>query len=163
MNRPTGFSAILSLTLLAISLFAGCSSGLDDRPAARQPRPVVSHDDRKSGVVRAASQDAATPQAPPAEDPKPSEEGKAVAGDAAKGKELFEQCSMCHTVDSDEEKMGPSLKGLYKKEKLHNSNAVNDASVTAVIREGGNGMPGYDEDTMPNEDLANLLAYLRSI
>ena len=36
----------------------------------------------------------------------------APKGDAAKGKEIFEQCSVCHNADSDEKKMGPGLKGL---------------------------------------------------
>ena len=43
--------------------------------------------------------------------------GKA-AGNAEKGKETFEQCSVCHNVDTDEKKMGPSLKGLFKRERL---------------------------------------------
>ena len=37
------------------------------------------------------------------------------AGDAAKGKETFEQCAVCHNVDSPEKKMGPSLQGLFKR------------------------------------------------
>ena len=28
-------------------------------------------------------------------------------GDAAKGKQVFEQCAVCHNADSDEKKMGP--------------------------------------------------------
>jgi len=42
----------------------------------------------------------------------------APKGDAAKGKVVFEQCAVCHNADSDEKKMGPGLKGLYKKDKL---------------------------------------------
>ena len=46
--------------------------------------------------------------------------GRVMAQDeaVAKGKEVFEQCGVCHNVDNDEKKIGPSLKGLYKKEKL---------------------------------------------
>ena len=36
-------------------------------------------------------------------------------GDAAKGKEVFEQCGVCHNADSTEKKMGPGLKGLFTK------------------------------------------------
>ena len=39
-------------------------------------------------------------------------------GDAAKGKEVFDQCSVCHNADSTEVKMGPGLKGLFKKDKM---------------------------------------------
>src|SRR3954471_175601 len=42
------------------------------------------------------------------------------AGDPAKGKDAFEQCSVCHNVDTDEKKIGPSLKGLFKQDKLVN-------------------------------------------
>ena len=39
---------------------------------------------------------------------------KAKPGDAAKGKEVFDQCSVCHNADSTETKVGPGLKGLFK-------------------------------------------------
>ena len=50
-------------------------------------------------------------------------------GDAAKGKDVFEQCGVCHNVDTDEKKIGPSLKGLYKRGKLKNGKPVNDENV----------------------------------
>jgi len=63
------------------------------------------------------------------------------AGDAAKGKEVFDQCAVCHNADSTEKKMGPGLKGLYKKGKLDsNGKPANDANVLAKINDGGNGM-----------------------
>ena len=87
----------------------------------------------------------------------------AQKGDAAKGKEVFEQCSVCHNSDSTEKKMGPGLKGLFKKAKLDsNGKPVNDANVLAKINEGGNGMPGY-KDTLSDEEKANLLAYLKTL
>ena len=42
----------------------------------------------------------------------------AQKGDAAKGKEVFDQCSVCHNSDSTEVKVGPGLKGLFKKDKM---------------------------------------------
>jgi len=58
-------------------------------------------------------------------------------GDAAKGKEVFEQCSVCHNADSTDRKMGPGLKGLFKKSKLDsNGKPVNDANVLEKINEG---------------------------
>ena len=87
---------------------------------------------------------------------------KADKGDPAKGKELFEQCSVCHNVDTDEKKMGPSLKGLFKRKTLQSGKPVNDANVLAQINNGGNGMPAY-ADMLSAEDKANILAYLHTL
>jgi cytochrome c len=88
---------------------------------------------------------------------------KADKGDAAKGKETFESnCSVCHNVDTDEKKMGPSLKGLFKKKTLQNGKPVNDANVLAQINNGGNGMPGY-ADQLSAQDKADILAYLHTL
>lgn len=84
-------------------------------------------------------------------------------GDAAKGKEVFEQCSVCHNADSTERKMGPGLKGLFKKSKLDsNGKPVTDANVLEKINEGGNGMPSY-KDMLTADEKANLLAYLKTL
>jgi cytochrome c len=83
-------------------------------------------------------------------------------GDAAKGKETFEQCAICHNVDTDEKKMGPSLKGLFKRKTLANGKAVNDANVLEQINNGGNGMPAY-ADMLSADDKANVMAYLHTL
>ncbi|MBV9265680.1 MAG: c-type cytochrome, partial [Acidobacteriaceae bacterium] len=80
-------------------------------------------------------------------------QGKADKGDAAKGKQVFEQCSVCHNVDSPEKKMGPSLQGLFKRKTLQNGKPVTDANVLAQINNGGNGMPAYN-DMLSAEDKA---------
>src|SRR5712692_3472901 len=84
------------------------------------------------------------------------------AGDAAKGKEVFEQCGVCHNTDSDEKKIGPGLKGLFKKDKLKNGKKPTEANVKAIINAGGNGMPAY-ADMLSDEEKANLLAYLKTL
>lgn len=84
------------------------------------------------------------------------------AGDAAKGKEVFEQCSVCHNADTDERKVGPSLKGLFKREKLVNGKPVTEENVRALIKAGGNGMPAYDE-ILSDEDKDNVIAYLKTL
>lgn len=89
-------------------------------------------------------------------------QGKSNHGDAAKGKEVFDQCSVCHNVDTDEKKMGPSLKGLFKKPKLMNGKPVTEANVLEQINNGGNGMPAYG-DILSADDKANLIAYLKTI
>lgn len=86
----------------------------------------------------------------------------AKAADAAKGKEVFEQCSVCHNADSEEKKMGPGLKGLFKKAKMANGKAPTEANVKALVNAGGNGMPGY-QDLLSDEERDNLLAYLKTL
>jgi len=82
--------------------------------------------------------------------------------DVAKGKEAFEQCAICHNVDNDEKKMGPSLKGLFKRKTLANGKPVNDANVLAQINAGGNGMPAYS-DMLSADEKANIMAYLHTL
>ena len=83
-------------------------------------------------------------------------------GDAAKGKEVFEQCGVCHNVDNPDRKVGPSLKGLFKREKLHNGKPVNEVNVRALINNGGNGMPAY-QDMLSEQDKDNVIAYLKTL
>src|SRR5579863_9205157 len=83
-------------------------------------------------------------------------------GDAAKGKKVFDQCSVCHNTTTDDVKVGPSLKGLYKHATLKNGKKVTDATVKAKINEGGNGMPAY-ADLLSDGDKNDLLAYLKTL
>ena len=86
----------------------------------------------------------------------------AAKGDAAKGKEVFAQCAVCHNADSTEKKMGPGLKGLFKRDKLVNGKKVTDATVLEKINEGGNGMPSY-KDMLSDQEKADLVAYLKTL
>jgi cytochrome c2 len=83
-------------------------------------------------------------------------------GDAAKGKEVFTQCAICHNADSDEKKMGPGLKGLFKKDKLGNGKKATEANIRTQIDEGGNGMPGY-KDLLEDQQKEDLIAYLKTL
>lgn len=86
----------------------------------------------------------------------------AKKGDPEKGKELFQQCGVCHNADSTEKKMGPGLKGLFSRDKLNNGKKPTDANVRAQIDEGGNGMPAYKE-MLADEDKDDLMAYLKTL
>src|SRR5215467_3291017 len=81
-----------------------------------------------------------------------------AAGDAAKGKDTFEQCGVCHNADSTDKKMGPGLKGLFKHDKLVNGKKPTEANIRAKIDEGGNGMPAY-KDMLSDEDKDDVIAY----
>src|SRR6267143_1662533 len=83
-------------------------------------------------------------------------------GDAEKGKEVFEQCGVCHNADSTEKKMGPGLKGLFKQAKMVNGKAPTEENVKAKINEGGNGMPAY-ADMLTDQEKTDLLAYLKTL
>jgi cytochrome c len=83
-------------------------------------------------------------------------------GDSAKGKEVFEQCGVCHNTDTDEKKIGPSLKGLFKHDKLKNGKKVTDENVKAMINAGGNGMPAY-ADLLSDAEKADVIAYLKTL
>jgi len=91
--------------------------------------------------------------------------GLAVAADkpdAAKGKDTFEQCSVCHNTDTDEKKIGPSLKGLFKHAALKNGKKVTEENVKAFINSGGNGMPSY-ADLLSETEKTNVIAYLKTL
>jgi len=85
-----------------------------------------------------------------------------AAGSADKGKEVFDQCSVCHNADSTDVKIGPGLKGLFKHDKLVNGKPVNEANVRAKIDEGGNGMPSY-KDILSNQEKDDVIAYLKTL
>ena len=88
-----------------------------------------------------------------------------AAGDAGKGKDVFEQnCSVCHNADSAEQKIGPGLKGLFKKAELRNKKKVSDANVLDFINKGSPeaGMPGF-ADQLNDQEKADLIAYLKSL
>lgn len=84
------------------------------------------------------------------------------AGDADKGKDVFQQCAVCHNADSTEKKMGPGLKGLFQRDKLTNGKKVTEANVRAKIDDGGNGMPAY-KDMLSDTEKDDLIAYLKTL
>ena len=83
-------------------------------------------------------------------------------GNAAKGKEVFAQCSVCHNADSTEKKMGPGLRGLFKRDKMTNGKKPTDVNVRSKIDEGGNGMPAY-KDMLSDQEKDDLMAYLKTL
>ena len=88
---------------------------------------------------------------------------RSPSGDAAKGKAVFgNQCSVCHAPDSNVKKLGPGLKGMFKKAKLQNGKPVNEANVRAVVDAGGNGMPAY-KAVLSAAQREDLIAYLRTL
>jgi len=83
-------------------------------------------------------------------------------GDADKGKEVFQQCAVCHNADTTEKKMGPGLKGLFAREKMNNGKKPTEANVREKVDEGGNGMPAYKE-MLADDEKDDLIAYLKTL
>jgi cytochrome c len=88
---------------------------------------------------------------------------KPPAEKIAKGKELFGTwCEICHFDKSSEKKVGPGLKGLFKRAKFADGRKVDEASLRAWIEKGGKDMPGFG-DSLKAEEIQNLIAYIKTL
>ena len=81
-----------------------------------------------------------------------------------RGQEIYYmRCWICHneyTVIA-EPGAAPSLRDLYKRPRLMNGQPVNDQTVAAFVRAGTGRMPSYSPQYFKDEDLADLVVYLR--
>jgi len=84
-------------------------------------------------------------------------------GDPGKGKAVFEeQCGVCHLADRADKKLGPGLKGLFRREKLGNGKKPTDPNVRAKIDDGSTRMPAY-KDMLSDAEKQDLMAYLKTL
>jgi cytochrome c len=93
----------------------------------------------------------------------PGQENK---GDPVQGKAVFAQCSVCHSPDAWRTaglstRKGPSLRGLFRKDKLLNGKPVTEANVLSVINDGGKGMSPY-KDVLNTQQKADVIAFLKT-
>ena len=84
------------------------------------------------------------------------------ANASPEGNRIFQQCIGCHSAETGEKKVGPSLKGLFKRHELLNGTPVSERSVRLKIKAGGDGMPSY-ERTLSAKELDQLIEYLRTL
>lgn len=108
--------------------------------------------------------------------------GLAQEGDPAAGKTVFNRCQACHEAETDRNKVGPSLLGVYGRtagtlesfqsrysdnmKKAGEEGLVWDdenlaaylRDPKAVIPEGTMAFPGLKDDA----DIANVIAYLKA-
>jgi mono/diheme cytochrome c family protein len=101
------------------------------------------------------------------DDKSQKEKKEDVKGDPAKGKEVFEaNCAICHEV-TEEDKVGPGLKGISKKgpHKLSDGTEHKDHS-PAVLRkqivEGGGAMPPVGA-ALSEKEVDDVIAYLLTL
>ena len=78
------------------------------------------------------------------------------------GQRLFQQCSGCHSAETSERKVGPSLKGLFQRRELLNGTRSDERSIRLKIKNGGDGMPSY-ERVLSAKELDHLIEYLKSL
>jgi cytochrome c2 len=80
----------------------------------------------------------------------------------SRGKEIFDQCSGCHSAETDEKKVGPSLKGLFRRSKLRNGKPVTEKNIRSRIEQGGDGMPAFSE-LLSDKEKIDLISYLKTL
>jgi len=85
-----------------------------------------------------------------------------LGADPAKGKVLFDLCGACHDPGSAEKRVGPGLKGLFKRARLSNRKPVTEKNVRTLIDEGAAGMPAF-QDMFSSEEKDHLIAYLKTL
>jgi cytochrome c2 len=116
------------------------------------------------GISVLAVAGAVLAQDPPANPPakKPASHGS--AGSVANGKEVFEKkCAMCHFADSDQKKIGPGLKGIFKRGTFSvNGNKVTTESLKTWIENGDSLMPGMKETLEPAQ-IKDVVAYVKTL
>lgn len=90
--------------------------------------------------------------------------GHAVAGSAARGKDVFEKkCAVCHFADSDQKKIGPGLKGISKRGTFTvNGSKVTTESLRTWIENGDSLMPGM-KDSLEPEQIKDVVAYVKTL
>ena len=83
--------------------------------------------------------------------------------EAVSGKDLFRQhCASCHFPESTAQKIGPGLKGLYRRLTFSDGKKVTDLSLAKWIEAGGKNMPGFKETIKP-EQIRQLISYIKTL
>ena len=90
--------------------------------------------------------------------------GHGSAGSAVKGKEVFEKkCSICHYADKEAKKIGPGLKGMYKRGTFTvNGNKITDEALKTWIENGDSLMPPMKETLEPAQ-IKDVIAYVKTL
>ena len=82
----------------------------------------------------------------------------------AAGRHVYDQtCDQCHEPYSTRGKKGPGLKGVFKKQYLSESGLpANDERVGEIIRAGRSKMPAFGQ-TLDQQQVEDLLAYMHTL
>ncbi len=82
----------------------------------------------------------------------------------AAGRRIYDKnCDQCHEPYSTRGKKGPGLKGVFQKQYLSVSGLpANDDRVSEIVRFGRSKMPAYGQ-TLDQQQLQDLLAYMHTL
>jgi mono/diheme cytochrome c family protein len=81
----------------------------------------------------------------------------------ARGRAVYhDRCEICHFSDSDVKKVGPGLKGIFKRGKFANGGKVDDASMEKWVINGGKDMPPFKQVLSGNQ-IQDLISYLKTL
>ncbi|WP_353641169.1 cytochrome c family protein [Mesorhizobium sp. WSM2239] len=105
--------------------------------------------------------------------------GQSLAQDAAAGEKVFAKCKACHVADTDQNKIGPTLKGVIGR----TAGTLEGYKFSPAMVEAGKGGLVWDDATLTeylkapktmvkgtkmafaglkkDEDLADVIAYLK--
>ena len=102
--------------------------------------------------------------APPAKSSSKKAASHGSSGSAPKGKEVFEKkCAICHYADKEAKKIGPGLKGMYKRGTFTvNGNKVTDETLKTWIENGDSLMPPMKE-TLEADQIKDVIAYVKTL
>ena len=92
----------------------------------------------------------------------PDSAAAAPRDEVAKGKQVFQLCSGCHSTESDKKKVGPSLRGLFKRSSLGDGQPVTEKNIRIIIQKGRDGMPSFSEALSPQQ-VEQLIAFLKEL
>lgn len=116
-----------------------------------------------AGLLLASGGFLAAQSKPGKEPAKKATQAKATAGNTTKGKALYkENCGICHYSANTAKKIGPGLRGIYKRGKFADGKKVDDASMQGWILKGGVDMPSF-EGALTEAQIRDLVAYLRTL
>jgi len=99
-------------------------------------------------------------------EPEPAQAAAAAprsAGDPGIGAVLFAgKCGSCHYADREETKVGPGLKGLFKRQSLSfRDQPVTEESIRFQLAQPARQMPPFT--TLTEREIADLIAYLKTL
>jgi cytochrome c len=80
-----------------------------------------------------------------------------------RGRALFQdKCEICHFSNSQAQKLGPGLKGIYTRGKFADGKPVSDALMEKRISDGSANMPAYSKILKPGQ-IHDLVLYVRTL
>jgi mono/diheme cytochrome c family protein len=149
----TGWTLLLLAVAAAVGLVIGLyawDSSARAAEAALRPPPVA--------PLAPVAQTSTLPLGSAAAIASPLPAGGALSvGDAAAGKDVFARaCNQCHP--NANAGIGPALFGPQFAQRY-----PDDSAIAAVIRQGKGGMPAIAASTLSDQDLANVVAYIRGL